>query len=99
MSFRDFLLIGFDSSHKDKEIILRAYNDEKGVTRDFILNILTHIKREFLLELDEKDFDYEGIYNEELERMEMYVTPNTDTCVRINKGNFYNYFKTIKFNT
>jgi len=88
MSFRDFLLIGFDSSHKDKQIIFRAYNDQKGVTRDFILNILIHLKREFHLELEDQHFEYEGVYNDELERMEMYVTPIIDTRVRSIKGKF-----------
>ena len=41
----DQLLIGFDLK-KDPEVILAAYNDSKGVTRDFNLNLLKRINRE-----------------------------------------------------
>ena len=35
----DFLLIGFDLK-KDPQIILNAYNDKKGITREFNLNLI-----------------------------------------------------------
>jgi L-histidine Nalpha-methyltransferase len=41
----DFLLIGFDLK-KDPAVILAAYDDAAGVTRDFNLNLLTRINRE-----------------------------------------------------
>ena len=41
----DQLLTGFDLM-KDPRVILAAYNDSKGVTRDFNLNLLKRINRE-----------------------------------------------------
>jgi len=41
----DLFLIGFDLM-KDPSTILNAYNDAKGVTRDFNLNLLTRMNRE-----------------------------------------------------
>ena len=80
MSYRDISLIGFDSSLKNKDIIFKAYNNE--TTFNFILNILTHLKREFNLDLNENDFAYEPIWNQDLQRVEMYLTPKCETRVR-----------------
>ena len=82
MTFRDFLLIGFDTVYKDKSIIYKAYNDDNGVTDKFIMNILKHIKTKYNLEINEEDFKYEGIWNAELSRMEMYVKCINDTLVQ-----------------
>ena len=41
----DLVLIGFDLK-KDIDIMLEAYNDSQGVTRDFNLNLLHRINRE-----------------------------------------------------
>jgi L-histidine Nalpha-methyltransferase len=41
----DSLLLGVDKK-KPKEIVLPAYNDEKGLTRNFNLNLLARINRE-----------------------------------------------------
>ena len=41
----DFLLIGFDLL-KDTSLIESAYNDNKGVTSNFNLNLLNRINRE-----------------------------------------------------
>jgi dimethylhistidine N-methyltransferase len=43
----DLVLIGFDLK-KDIDVMLEAYNDSQGVTRDFNLNLLHRINRELL---------------------------------------------------
>lgn len=53
----DQLLVGFDLQ-KDPAVILAAYNDRKGVTRDFNLNLLNRINREL-----DADFDLDGFYH------------------------------------
>ena len=53
----DQLLTGFDL-RKDPQTILAAYNDSKGVTSEFNLNLLRRIN----LELD-ADFDTEAFYH------------------------------------
>ena len=41
----DFFLIGLDLQ-KDPDVILDAYNDSKGVTKEFNLNLLDRINKE-----------------------------------------------------
>lgn len=61
MSGRDFLFAGFDLQ-KDPELILRAYDDSKGITGKFNLNLLRRINRElggnFVLE----NFSHFAVY-------------------------------------
>ncbi|KAG0353309.1 histidine-specific methyltransferase [Gamsiella multidivaricata] len=68
----DNWLIGIDRRNDPQEITL-AYNDSKGVTREFILNGLDHAN--VLLGqqvLDRDNFGYYGRYNEEEGRHEAY---------------------------
>ncbi|MFW5657161.1 MAG: L-histidine N(alpha)-methyltransferase [Bacteroidota bacterium] len=53
----DLLMIGFDLQ-KDPGTILKAYNDSKGVTRDFNLNLLQRINNEL-----DADFNINGFYH------------------------------------
>jgi dimethylhistidine N-methyltransferase len=53
----DQLLVGFDLK-KDPAVILAAYNDSKGITRDFNLNLLRRINREL-----DADFELDGFYH------------------------------------
>ncbi|MGV3483573.1 MAG: L-histidine N(alpha)-methyltransferase, partial [Planctomycetaceae bacterium] len=48
---RGGLLVGFDLQ-KDAEVLHRAYNDSKGVTAAFNLNVLTRINRELNADFD-----------------------------------------------
>jgi L-histidine N-alpha-methyltransferase len=82
MTSKDTFAIGFDSIYKeDKTIIYNAYNDSKGVTARFILNILSHLKNKYNLVINENDFEYECIWNDEYERVEMYVKAKCDTVI------------------
>lgn len=81
MTFRDMLLIGFDTVYKDKEIIKQAYNDKEGVTAKFILNILSHLKEKYKLSIEENNFTYHIEYNEIEERVEMYLKCINDSIV------------------
>jgi L-histidine N-alpha-methyltransferase len=86
MTYRDNIIIGYDSNKKDKEIIRSAYNDSKRVTEKFILNVLSHIKRKFEICLEERDYVYEVEWNEEKRRIEMYVKTIRETKIG-NKNN------------
>lgn len=66
------LLIGVDLK-KDAERLERAYNDAAGVTRDFNLNLLTRINREFDADFDVAAFRHRAIYNDVLGRIEMHL--------------------------
>ncbi|KAF9901749.1 hypothetical protein BX616_002167 [Lobosporangium transversale] len=68
----DNWIIGIDRRNDPQEITI-AYNDPKGVTRDFIMNGLDHInvilKQDFI---DRNKFQYFAQYNAELGRHEAY---------------------------
>ena len=68
----DQLLIGFDLK-KDIDVLLWAYNDRSGFTRDFNLNILERINRELGGHFDLKNFQHFGTYNPHIGAMESYL--------------------------
>ena len=62
MQGMDQLLIGFDLK-KDPHIILNAYNDKKGITREFNYNLLDRINRELGGEFNRENFYHYPTYN------------------------------------
>ncbi|KAI0755095.1 hypothetical protein C8Q80DRAFT_1094925 [Daedaleopsis nitida] len=78
----DTLLIGLDHNYDGKQIEL-AYNDPKGLTRDFIMNGLTAAGRVLGDEhlFDENKWEYVGRYNEELRRHEAYYRSTCDQTI------------------
>ncbi len=66
------LLIGVDLK-KDARTLNLAYNDPKGVTAAFNLNMLAHINREFGAGFRLDRFRHQATYNEEQGRIEMYL--------------------------
>jgi dimethylhistidine N-methyltransferase len=67
-----WLLIGFDRV-KDPAELLRAYDDEAGVTAEFNLNLLTRINRELDGDIPVEAFRHRAIWNEKLSRIEMHL--------------------------
>ncbi|MEX0618663.1 MAG: L-histidine N(alpha)-methyltransferase [Pseudohongiellaceae bacterium] len=68
----DLLLLGFDLK-KDIQILQRAYNDTKGLTRQFNLNVLARINRELDGEFELDRFSHHGLYNPMNGAMESYL--------------------------
>jgi len=68
----DVALIGFDMK-KDIDLLLRAYNDSEGVTREFNLNLLHRINRELGGNFDARKFRHFGTYNVSSGAMESYL--------------------------
>lgn len=64
------LLIGVDLQ-KDPAIIEAAYNDSRGVTAEFNLNMLRHLNREFDTNFEVDAFSHDAIYDEEEGRIEI----------------------------
>lgn len=62
MSNKDQLFIGFDLM-KDPRIILNAYNDKKGITSEFNLNLLDRINNELGGNFIRKNFIHYPSYN------------------------------------
>jgi dimethylhistidine N-methyltransferase len=68
----DLLLIGFDLK-KDINLLVSAYNDSQGVTREFNLNLLRRINRELGGHFELDKFRHFGTYNAAAGAMESYL--------------------------
>lgn len=68
----DYVLLGLDL-RKDAQVLMRAYNDSDGITRDFNLNLLQRINRELNAEFDLKKFQHYATYNVYSGAMESYL--------------------------
>ena len=66
------LLIGVDLK-KDVDVLERAYNDRRGVTAEFNLNLLQRINRELDADFDTQQFAHHAFYNPERGRIEIYL--------------------------
>lgn len=82
MNKTDRLLIGFDL-RKDMKILLNAYNDSKGITSDFNLNILNRINIELNGNFDINKFEHQAIFNEDKSRIEMYLIAKEPVKVEV----------------
>lgn len=91
MDSRDKLLIGFDLK-KDPEVILRAYNDGQGITREFNLNLLTRINEELDADFDLSRFKHYPTYNPQTGEAISYLVSLKAHQVRIKALNQTFYF-------
>jgi len=67
------LLIGVDLK-KEKSILDAAYNDSKGITAEFNLNIFNHINTLVNADFDINKFSHHAFFNEDFGRIEMHLT-------------------------
>ncbi|HLY07627.1 MAG TPA: ergothioneine biosynthesis protein EgtB, partial [Rhizomicrobium sp.] len=65
-------LVGIDLV-KDRETLLRAYNDAKGVTAAFNKNLLTRINRELGATFEPEFFSHLAVWNARESRIEMHL--------------------------
>ncbi|HEY6088920.1 MAG TPA: L-histidine N(alpha)-methyltransferase, partial [Gemmatimonadaceae bacterium] len=72
----DRFLLGADL-RKDPEVINRAYNDSRGVTAAFNLNILERLNRELGANFPVGDYDHKAFYSSEHFRVEMHLIART----------------------
>jgi uncharacterized SAM-dependent methyltransferase len=78
----DRLLVGIDL-RKDAVILELAYDDARGVTAEFNLNLLSRINRELDADFDLNAFRHRAVYNEEAGRIEMYLVSTRQQRVRV----------------
>jgi len=78
----DALLIGFDLE-KDKSILEKAYNDKKGITSQFNLNVLSRINKELDGSFELSSFEHKSFYNLHEHRIEMHLESKLDQKVSI----------------
>ena len=82
------MLIGVDLQ-KNRETLLKAYNDAAGVTAEFNKNILTRINRELAGNFNLNEFEHVAKYNEEHHRVEMHLKSLADQTVCISGAVFH----------
>lgn len=82
-----YLMIGVDLK-KDLDILLPAYNDARGVTAAFNLNIMRHINNRFSGNFDLSAYSHKAIYNDSKGRIEMYLISAQDQVVTISGFSF-----------
>jgi dimethylhistidine N-methyltransferase len=75
-------LVGVDLK-KSGEILVPAYNDARGVTASFNLNLLLRINRELGGSFDLSRFAHDAVWNEQAGRMEMYLVSLAEQIVRV----------------
>ena len=76
------MLIGVDLQ-KDPAIIERAYNDSRGVTAEFNLNMLRHLNREYGSDFDLQSWSHNARYNEAEGRIEIRLISSSSQTVNI----------------
>lgn len=76
------MLIGFDMK-KDPQILHAAYNDAKGVTAAFNVNLLARINRELEADFDLSKFAHYAFFNLNESRIEMHLVSLTDQVISI----------------
>ena len=76
------MLIGVDRK-KDEALLRAAYNDAKGVTAAFNLNILEVINRELGAQFNLDLFEHHAFFNGSASRIEMHLRSKSDQMVYI----------------
>jgi dimethylhistidine N-methyltransferase len=77
-----WFILGADLK-KSPDILVPAYNDSKGVTAAFNLNVLRRLNREAGANFDLQQFRHQAIWNAAEERIEMHLFSLTDQEVSI----------------
>jgi dimethylhistidine N-methyltransferase len=78
----DLVLIGFDLK-KDPRLILAAYDDRFGITRDFNMNLLTRLNRELGAQFQIDQFSHYPYYDPETGITKSYLVSLKDQRVYI----------------
>lgn len=82
MADRDRFLLGADL-RKDTRVIEAAYNDSRGITAAFNLNILRVLNRELDADFDTAAFEHRAFYNEPHNRIEMHLVARAPQTIHI----------------
>ena len=77
------IIIGVDLK-KNSKILEAAYNDQKGVTAAFNLNILEHLNNELNSDFDLNNFKHMSFFNDEKSRIEMHLISEKNQDVHLN---------------
>lgn len=78
----DYVLIGFDF-RKEIQTLIKAYDDDHFLTRDFNLNLLDRINRELMANFNRSFFEHYALYNPRISAMESYILSTRPQLVYI----------------
>jgi dimethylhistidine N-methyltransferase len=84
---RGAMLVGVDLK-KDANVLHAAYNDARGVTAAFNLNLLRRINRELGGDFDLRRFSHYAFYNAPLGRIEMHLVSLAAQTVNVGDHRF-----------
>ncbi|MGE0174831.1 MAG: L-histidine N(alpha)-methyltransferase [Oligoflexales bacterium] len=82
-------IVGLDLV-KNRTTLQKAYNDSKGVTSRFNLNLLERVNNEIGANFDLKGFEHRADYNETSQRIEMHLVSKINQEVAI-KGEMFHF--------
>jgi L-histidine N-alpha-methyltransferase len=80
MKTGDILLLGMDMV-KPESVLHVAYNDARGVTKEFNLNILNSVNDLIQADFNTNDFEHHAFFNEKKSRIEMHLLARRDLLV------------------
>jgi dimethylhistidine N-methyltransferase len=93
----DKVMIGFDLK-KSPDIIMKAYDDPHGHTRDFNLNLLNRLNRELGADFELSNFEQHTEYNSETGAVKSFLVSKKDQTVHfevLNESFNFNQWETI----
>jgi len=79
---RAMLLLGADSNG-DRESLVAAYDDARGVTADFNRNALAHLNRAYDATFDLDAFDHRAVWSPDCSRIEMHLVSRRKQVVHV----------------
>jgi L-histidine N-alpha-methyltransferase len=82
LNTEDYVLIAFDLK-KNPKTILKAYNDDGGITKRFNLNILHRMNRELDCEINVDNFDHYPYYDPISGRTYSYIVSLENQSIKI----------------
>ena len=84
----NYLFMGVDLI-KNKKIIEKAYNDKKGYTAKFSLNLINIINKSFNTGLNIKNFYYQGKFNSRLKCVQGFIVSKLNQSFFLGKKRFF----------
>lgn len=86
MGPNDYLLLGADRV-KSVKLLEDAYNDSRGITAEFILNVFRNINRLLDANFDLEKMRYHSWFNPEWQQIEMYAVSDAPQSIRFPSAN------------
>lgn len=82
LSKNNYLVVGVDLIKK-KTVLEKAYNDKRGVTRKFNLNLLDRLNKEMDANFIKSNFEHLAFFNNKYNRIEMHILSKIKQTVKV----------------